>query len=171
MTTLFEKLFNIYTGTIVSSLVTAILLSSAFVLGAIMSLGMAFLPLLHKQGRAVTASASRCCLPTSSASSARAAPPARAPRRTRRVHARRDRAEPAAPRQAGGSGAPDARRVRCVSVACVSAVCRRRRSSRSARQPRGFETPVSPLRALPIPDFCNKICHNRTPSIVSEAPT
>jgi hypothetical protein len=69
MTTLFEKLFNIYTGTIVSSLVTAILLSSAFVLGAIMSLGMAFLPLLHKQGRAVTASASRCCLPTSSASS------------------------------------------------------------------------------------------------------
>ena len=82
-------------------------------------------------------------------------------RRTIRVHTCSHRAEPAAPRQAGGSGAPDARRMRCVSVACVSAVCRRRRSSRSARQPRGFETPVSPLRALPIPDFCNKICHFR----------
>jgi hypothetical protein len=55
---------------------------------------------------AVTASASRCCLPTLSASSDSAGSPARAPRRTGRVHARRDRAEPAAPRQAGGSGAP-----------------------------------------------------------------
>ncbi len=52
--------------------------------------------------------------------------------------------------------------VRCVSVACVGASASKPPSPRGARQPAGFDTLVSPLRALPIADFCNKIGTKRT---------
>jgi hypothetical protein len=52
--------------------------------------------------------------------------------------------------------------VRCVSVACVGECVAAAVPLGGARQAAGFDTLVSPLRALPIADFCNKICQERT---------
>ena len=105
---------------------------------------------------AVTASASRCCLPTSSASTGSAGSACAGPA----AHRTSSHLQPSR-RTCGASpsrwlGRPRRPRVRCV----VARRCRR--SFRSARQPRGFAPSSSLLPDLPIPDFCNKICHHRT---------
>ena len=110
--------------------------------------------------RAVTASASRCCSPISSAFSGSGGSACAGPA----AHKTSSHLQPSR-RTCGASPSWRLGRPRCPPRALRKRRVRQCSVSTPTLLPertatRGFETPVSPLRALPIPDFCNKICHS-----------